>query len=250
MVVEFYDALQEDAFVLFQGWRLKNPDGFFITQKKKNSYLLHHVGCHHIGSPLWDGTVNESRGSKHSTTSSKKTCSTDPNDLLKWLTDRALSYTTCNHCVDTSNPNRIEPSSSAKKRMDGWISILNDRVEAHQDEEIPEGETDNFYKQVYQSLQGDKKARQSRLATAPKIPEKIETTTISFRRNPDVVAEVLLRAEGKCEKCLQPAPFKRASNGSPYLEVHHRVMLAAGGEDTVTNAIALCPNCHRAAHYA
>jgi len=33
------------------------------------------------------------------------------------------------------------------------------------------------------------------------------------------------------------------------LEVHHKVPLAEGGDDTVENAIALCPNCHRHAHY-
>lgn len=32
-------------------------------------------------------------------------------------------------------------------------------------------------------------------------------------------------------------------------EVHHKVPLSAGGDDTVENAIALCPNCHRKAHF-
>ncbi|WP_256325004.1 HNH endonuclease signature motif containing protein [Nitrosomonas sp. Nm132] len=41
----------------------------------------------------------------------------------------------------------------------------------------------------------------------------------------------------------------RKHDGSPYLEVHHKIPLAFGGEDTVVNAIALCPNCHREAHY-
>jgi predicted HNH restriction endonuclease len=251
MIAEFSDALQENAFELFQDWRLENPDGFFITPKKKDNFLLHHVGCHHIGSPLWDGTVPESRGAQHSTTSSKKTCSTDPNELLKWLADRALTYSICNHCIDTRNEGQLAPSSSAIKRMDGWIADLNEWLETHQDEEeTVDDETENFYNEVSQSLQDDKTARQSRLATAPKIPERISTTTTSFRRNPDVVAEVLLRSEGKCESCLHPAPFARASDGTPYLEVHHRIMLSAGGEDTVENAIALCPNCHRAAHYA
>lgn len=251
MILEFFDNLQDNAFELFQDWRIENPNGFFITPKKKDSYVLHHVGCHHIGSPLWDGSVDDSRGTQHSTTSSKKTCSTDPNELLNWLADRNLSYSACNHCVDVSNPNNIEPSSSAIKRMDGWIATLNEWMEVQLDEEeIPEDENENFYNEVSQSLQDDKTARQSRLAVAPKIPERISSKTTSFRRNPDVVAEVLLRAEGKCESCLQPAPFARASDGTPYLEVHHRIMLSVGGEDTVANAIALCPNCHRAAHYA
>ncbi len=117
-------------------------------------------------------------------------------------------------------------------------------------EEHPEDDTQHFYNKVSQSLHDSHSSRQDRLATAQKIPDCISITSTSFRRNPDVVAEVLLRANGKCEGCLQPAPFARASDGTPYLEVHHRVRLAAGGEDTVANAIALCPNCHRAAHYA
>lgn len=64
-----------------------------------------------------------------------------------------------------------------------------------------------------------------------------------------MAAEVLDRATGKCERCDQPAPFRRASDGSPYLEVHHRKPLAANGEDTVENALALCPNCHRELHF-
>lgn len=114
----------------------------------------------------------------------------------------------------------------------------------------PKDDARHFYNDVSRSLKESRSSRQARLATAPKIPDRISTTSISFRRNPDVVAEVLLRAEGKCESCLQPAPFVRASDETPYLEVHHHVMLSAGGEDTVVNAIALCPNCHRAAHYA
>ena len=40
-----------------------------------------------------------------------------------------------------------------------------------------------------------------------------------------------------------------ASDGLPFLEVHHLRQLADRGSDTVSNAVALCPNCHREAHY-
>ncbi|WP_330847424.1 HNH endonuclease signature motif containing protein [Alicycliphilus denitrificans] len=43
--------------------------------------------------------------------------------------------------------------------------------------------------------------------------------------------------------------FVRASDGTPYLKVHHRVHLAHGGPDTVANTLALCPNCHRLRHF-
>lgn len=109
--------------------------------------------------------------------------------------------------------------------------------------------TKRFEASVIASMQSTSAQRRARLASAPKLPRRIETTTTVFDRNPDVVAEVLERASGTCEACLKLAPFIRRSDGSPYLEVHHRTPLALGGEDTVANAIALCPNCHRAAHY-
>jgi 5-methylcytosine-specific restriction protein A len=87
------------------------------------------------------------------------------------------------------------------------------------------------------------------LALAPKYPIKDKVTTGRFRRNEHVVAQVLFRAAGYCEDCKHPAPFNRAADGEPYLEVHHKIWLARGGEDTVENAMALCPNCHRKAHH-
>jgi 5-methylcytosine-specific restriction enzyme A len=32
-------------------------------------------------------------------------------------------------------------------------------------------------------------------------------------------------------------------------EIHHVKLLADSGEDTVENAMALCPNCHRESHF-
>ncbi|MBR2089207.1 MAG: HNH endonuclease [Fibrobacter sp.] len=80
-------------------------------------------------------------------------------------------------------------------------------------------------------------------------PQKSIVRTSVYIRNPEIVAAVLKRANGVCEKCKQPAPFKRKKDGSPYLEVHHIKQLKDGGADTMDNAIALCPNCHRKKHY-
>jgi 5-methylcytosine-specific restriction endonuclease McrA len=91
--------------------------------------------------------------------------------------------------------------------------------------------------------------RHKHLAESPKYPEKVLVNTTVFLRNQYVISEVLARANGVCESCHAPAPFIRVSDGAPYLEVHHRIRLADEGEDTVLNAIALCPNCHRKAHY-
>jgi len=103
--------------------------------------------------------------------------------------------------------------------------------------------------EVEASSHSSAKERALRLALAPKKPVEVQVVSRAFKRNPDVIVEVLHRAAGKCEFCNALAPFARLSDGSPYLEVHHKVTLAAGGDDTVDNAYALCPNCHRREHF-
>lgn len=112
--------------------------------------------------------------------------------------------------------------------------------------------TNDHYKNLEEEVQKsrfDKAGRRRRLKIAPKKPEIIEITHTVFKRNPDVIAEALERAKGFCEYCKKAAPFVRKSDNSPFLEVHHITPLAQDGDDTVENAIALCPNCHREKHY-
>jgi len=70
-----------------------------------------------------------------------------------------------------------------------------------------------------------------------------------YERSPHVVQAVLRRAKGMCEMCGQDAPFKRKSNGQPFLEVHHKEALSKSGKDIESNCVAVCPNCHREAHF-
>ncbi|HWW72914.1 MAG TPA: HNH endonuclease signature motif containing protein [Duganella sp.] len=106
-----------------------------------------------------------------------------------------------------------------------------------------------FLVDVERSSAMDVDTRRKRLAIAPVLPPKVARLVYVYERNADVVAEVLLQAKGVCSRCHQPGPFLRKSNGEPYLEVHHKIMLSAGGEDTVENAEALCANCHRHRHF-
>jgi 5-methylcytosine-specific restriction protein A len=80
-------------------------------------------------------------------------------------------------------------------------------------------------------------------------PEKSTVNSSRFVRRPLIIAFVLNEAGGKCEGCGNPAPFN-SPDGDPFLEVHHVRPLADGGSDSVENAVALCPNCHRRCHYS
>jgi 5-methylcytosine-specific restriction protein A len=79
-------------------------------------------------------------------------------------------------------------------------------------------------------------------------PRTREVVSTQYVRDSAVVAWVLQEANGVCECCQSPAPFVKPT-GDPYLEVHHLRRLADGGSDTVSNAAALCPNCHRELHH-
>jgi len=87
--------------------------------------------------------------------------------------------------------------------------------------------------------------------TPPKgseAPSKTNTTTTQFVRDPKVKAWILKESKNRCECCGSDAPFL-SNGGMPYLEIHHLRRLADNGSDTVSNAIAVCPNCHRELHF-
>lgn len=78
-------------------------------------------------------------------------------------------------------------------------------------------------------------------------PNKRMTTNESYERDEKVVQYALRRANGICQLCDAPAPFIK-KDGSPFLEVHHIEYLSNGGNDTIDNVAAICPNCHRKMH--
>lgn len=107
-----------------------------------------------------------------------------------------------------------------------------------------EPESVEFRKKVAQH----RKVATDRVPAGNQAPKSIQCTVTRIERDPQVVAAVERRANGICERCGKPAPFLRP-NGEPFLEVHHVEPLAEGGPDTVDNAVAICPNCHRECHY-
>ncbi len=78
-------------------------------------------------------------------------------------------------------------------------------------------------------------------------PKKHQSTQTIYERDPLVKAWVLQNANGTCELCKNPGPF-RNKLGEWFLEEHHIVSLADSGPDIIENTVALCPNCHRKCH--
>ncbi|MDV3468652.1 HNH endonuclease signature motif containing protein [Stenotrophomonas sp. C3(2023)] len=195
-------------------WLAANPHGFVVNTTRSMSpgyFFLHHASCRAINS----------RSGARKFTSAKyiKVCAPRVADLRAFMAD------------------------NDRKDFSGYCGSCTPGA-ADADHDI-----DAFQRKVVRSLQDDPAARAARLKVAPVFAKAVQVVTTVHMRNPDVVAEVLARAKGVCGGCGSHAPFIRASDGSPYLEVHHRKRLADGGEDTVANAVALCPNCHREQHF-
>jgi 5-methylcytosine-specific restriction protein A len=94
-----------------------------------------------------------------------------------------------------------------------------------------------------------RKHRMGKMPIGNTTPGITISSTTTFVRDPAVKAWILQAANGMCEGCGLPAPFL-AQDGLPYLEVHHVVPLSQQGSDRITNAAALCPNCHRRCHFS
>lgn len=72
------------------------------------------------------------------------------------------------------------------------------------------------------------------------IPSRVRshTSNLVFIRG-----QVIARARGHCQLCGAAAPFN-SPDGQPYLLVQNVIPFSEGGDDSIRNLVALCPNCN------
>jgi hypothetical protein len=102
---------------------------------------------------------------------------------------------------------------------------------------------------AHRATPANRQALIDRARKAKGQPAKKEVIRSDFVRDPAVVMGAIARANGRCEMPDCSADLFMRTDGSPYLEVHHIKRLADKGEDTLENAAALCPRCHRELHH-
>ncbi|MEE1950170.1 HNH endonuclease [Pseudomonas alcaligenes] len=90
--------------------------------------------------------------------------------------------------------------------------------------------------------------RDAALSKAPLTASAKEKREAAYYRSEALKIYVIVRSKGLCEGCSSEAPFQ--TKKGPFLECHHLHRVADGGPDHPQNVVALCPNCHRRAHYA
>ncbi len=154
--------------------------------------------------------------------------------------------------LSVSNLTKLSDNLPLKPRTQaGGFSYVKPLLINHQPIETYQKDVydERLQQETIDSKKLDHNTRLERLKHANRKPEIIEIITRGYKRNPDVIVEVLHRANGKCEHCGRSAPFMRSSDNTPYLEVQHMKSLSEDGEDTIENAIAVCPNCHKEFHF-
>ena len=82
---------------------------------------------------------------------------------------------------------------------------------------------------------------ENRVKYSVRKPGSRQVSTSTFDRNSDVAELAKRKSKGNCQLCGLPAPFIDKS-GEPFLESHHINWLSKGGEDSIENTVALCPN--------
>jgi 5-methylcytosine-specific restriction protein A len=149
--------------------------------------------------------------------------------------------------VDLGRPRArgFVPSANVGANVAGMIAEI---IEEHDTPSPPDTQPTDDMAELQKRVEQLLKGRLERPA-GRSMPQRATRESESFFRDPVVKAWVLQEAAGTCEACLQPAPFTSKA-GFPFLEVHHLRMLASGGSDTVENAVAVCPNCHRRLHHS
>jgi len=125
------------------------------------------------------------------------------------------------------------------------VAIARHRIGAEETEFAPTADSAILDQRVASLLQRERLP----VPNGSTSPQTVSMAGTQFVRDPRVKAYVLQQAHGRCEACGVRAPFK-SQLGIDYLEVHHVKPLADGGSDRVSNAVAVCPNCHRAFHHA
>lgn len=80
-------------------------------------------------------------------------------------------------------------------------------------------------------------------------PEKREYLIETYARNKGWVAEAKNQFGVYC-MCFHCKNTFNKPDGSPYIEVHHIIPMAEGGEDGLWNLAVLCAHHHRMAHFA
>jgi len=128
-----------------------------------------------------------------------------------------------------------------------WVFPL-ELVDSKEPATIPEEALEKYeIKKEKQLKQLSDQELDERLKTKSGKAIKRKIVSNQYQGDPEIKEKAKRLAKGKCNLCGLDAPFLDKNNKA-YLEGHHIILMSRGGPDTVTNVVALCPNCHTKMH--
>lgn len=147
------------------------------------------------------------------------------------------------------NDEKVEQMRIRYGSLDNYFQQRRVRMAFEQGEELPIDmyagpESGDTPEETEPSL---RELRETAEDQGSEIVSRMTTSQARYARSESVKKYARKRADGECEGCGGPAPF-RNKRGEPYLEVHHVFRVSDEGPDKPNAVIALCPNCHRKVH--
>ncbi|MEW6368773.1 MAG: HNH endonuclease signature motif containing protein [Acidobacteriota bacterium] len=126
--------------------------------------------------------------------------------------------------------------SSGARQVRGWLTTISKSLGQHALQKLL----------AEQSL--DELLAAALRSASDTLPTLLRTSSYQYR-SALIKAYAKRRANGSCEACGAHAPFVTI-DGEAFLEVHHiRDLRKDSGPDSPKNVAAICPNCHRRAHF-
>lgn len=144
--------------------------------------------------------------------------------------------------LENLKKNGYRGNMQGASRLESYKPELAEYIHKIDDMKNPEEEL----RKICRQLPMKELEKAARRASGRKLQVR-ETKGRQPDRNIYISMYVKRLADGHCDLCGEKAPFSD-KEGNPYLEEHHVKWLSEGGEDSVDNAVALCPNCHRRMH--
>ncbi|MEK4529942.1 HNH endonuclease signature motif containing protein [Paenibacillus sp. FSL H8-0104] len=232
-----------------------SPQGGMRRSLKKNSLI---IVSNHVKSLYDDRWVNDilhytgmgTRGDQSKTTTQNKTLNeskTNGVEVYLFEVYKEMEYTYRGRvelAEEVYQENQPDEKGELRKVWIFPVSVIGETENYKPSEDLVRSAKEKHEKRARKMSNADlkKRACHSRKTTAQK-----QGMVSTYERDPYVTEYAKRRAKGTCQLCKQPAPFQNKW-GEPYLETHHIIWLARGGEDTIKNTVALCPNCHKKMH--
>ncbi|MFI3805607.1 HNH endonuclease [Vagococcus fluvialis] len=228
------------------------PQGGMRKSNKRNHLVLITDSTKDIYRDLWNGNLlyysgMGQKGDQDINYAQNKTLASSnetniPIYLFEVLTKKEYTYRGIAKLVDKPfMDNHLDVEGNDRKVCIFPLEIQNGFLEENEILETLKNSKRRVRNKKNQEIESKSEKLKNRKLSRRKV------SSYYYERDQDIVEYAKRRANGVCELCQKTLDFLD-SEGRPFLETHHIKWLSEGGEDTIENTVAICPNCHKKMH--